>query len=343
MFLSAWIVWLSLPLSTVPLGPTPSSQEMRRFEQNCKENIHVTCMRDGVRWLQTARLTLEQRRSILARVASAYLGLGRPNDAKRAMRKAVHLAPCRALPKGLSSQTQTFYRAARSRLFKKDISPPILSAIPPHVSTFRRKGVLLVKATDDLKVRGVRLFFRTHKTGTFRRLVFRNVGKDRYRVTVPQKVLVSAKVFEYYIEARDCANRIATNQANASQPIQLSFEEKSSSAKAVGAGVLMAVGGTLIVASSLAFLNTSLDMERWKASQDLAESEKIRERIIVFQSLGWGGIGLGLVAVGVGTYLLLSPSSSKKPSPTRVSVHPVPSMQKAPGSFVHVLFEELDL
>jgi hypothetical protein len=303
-----WLVGLSSLLSAAPLGPPPSADKVKRFETTCREGIHVSCLRSGVAWLQTAQLTPPLKRRIQARLVDAYLALGRNQDADALLRTMIKEQPCSTTPPPLSQQSLVLYRQLQQNALRSDISPPIISHIKPGASAFRNTPTFRAKVTDDLHVKSVVLFYRTTPKGMFRRLPFSQTSKTQYSATIPKKTLLKIKEFQYYILATDCANQKATNQANAQSPMRIILEVDGSSAKSVGGGVLIAIGVALVVGSSLAFFNVSADTDRWNRTNDLKESENIRERIILFTALGWGGIGLGLLA-GAGGAALLMPDS----------------------------------
>lgn len=306
-------VWMMTSSLLLPIGAPVEGYE--RWLQSCKDGEHVTCTRDGV-VLLSKKLTTKQKRQVLSRLAGAYLALGQQERAEREMNRAVQIAPCQLPPQGLPAAGLALYKRTQQGIFQKDAAAPILSHISPPVERFKQNGLLTAKATDDLKVRSVSLYYRTTPKAPFLGLALERKPNDRFSIKVPAKVRRDMKIFDYYISAQDCLNR-STSVGSADQPLKLITESKGSPPKTIGGTVMIAVGVAMLLATPLAFIQSNEALNRWRATNDLAASEEIREQIILYQALGWGGLGLGLALVGGGTAMVLPDSFWKSLSPPK--------------------------
>lgn len=296
---------------------TVEEQEFSTFRAKCKDAAYVTCLRMGVGWLQgDYELTETQRRVVLLELSKAYLFLGKERDATVTMGKIVRKRPClRDLP-GLKGKMALFFKKVRKQVLKEDGTPPILSHEAPDISDLLQKETLEANVTDDFQVRDVVLYYRTSAKAAFQMLPFTKGEENGYNAKLPKGTLRGAGVFEYYIRARDCGDLVSW-KGNKTTPISLSLRSSTkSSMRVVGGTILASVGAVLIVGGALSLYVAFNELERWSNTNDVAASEQIRQNVILYNVLGWGGLVLGLTAAGFGAYLLLFVKDKKAAAQT---------------------------
>lgn len=307
------MLWLCCPVFAV----SPSEAEgdrWTRYERLCRDEVHVQCIRQGILWLQQDGVATSRKVQVYGYMAIAHLALDQKEQARTVLTQMITLAPCASQPPiSLPTDVLTFFHNTRRDILHKDQAPPIITHIPLTHQQFRDTGTIEAKVTENLGLRQVTLYYRTEPQAAYQSQTLVESGREQFRTQLSPSVYKKTMFFQYYLEAEDCATRTARAQASNHEPFQVFLQAQGSSARTIGGGLLIALGSALVISSVFTFLSANSELERWKATDDLAKSEEIRNNILMFHGLGWGGLGLGLGSMATGIFLVL-PRSPRPPS-----------------------------
>lgn len=307
----AWWLWWSLPWMMAPL----ESDALERYEKRCEDEQHAWCVQQGVAWLRSNDTTLSttQRQRITARLAGAYVALGREKEAHAIVIEMLRRDACVPMIPGLQGEARRVFLAARKQILRADVGGPMISHTPMDTVTASREPVLTAKVTDDMKVLRVEAYVRYRPKAAWERLSMEPMGEDRYRVGLSAEQIQQSKYVAYYIVASDCAGNRSYAAGSEVSPRVLELEGKGPSPLLIAGGALIAVGAGLMIAGGVFFLRSNEGIERWNNTINLEESEVIREQIVLDYSLGWGGLSLGSLLFGAGVAMLVAPMFRPKP------------------------------
>jgi hypothetical protein len=294
---------------------TPSTEdEVTLWQRSCTDGLHVLCIRRGRLLLENGKLSPRQTAIVYAHLASAYRATGQREAALHALEQITRIDPCTTeLPVVLNPELTEAFQQNRQRVIQADRQVPVLLHIPPSIENFRNDSQFEVMATDNLKVREVRLYYRLKPSDAFVPLTFQHKHGNRYQVILPRKLWQNANTLHYYIEAEDCATNKARIPGANQEPFALILRSTTgSNAKTIVGSLLLAAGSAMLIGSLLSFISANSELERWYATHHLEQSEVIRESIILYHTLGWSGLGLGLISAGIGTYLIIPSRQTTK-------------------------------
>ena len=333
-----WLAWLGWSFG-LAAGISPSA--LSAYEKSCEDEQHVSCIQQGSAWLSDGALKLskEERERVVIRLVSAYVAVGQPRDAMKLLAKILRENACLREIAGLSDAAKPLFRKAREAVLRDDVEAPVMSHDPPTVYQLLEKPVLEVKVTDDQKVASVTAYIRYRADAPWREIPMEEAQPTYYQAKLSADAMRKHFYLSYYLVAKDCAGRKSYAGGSEVAPRVVLLQGKGPTGFVVAGGLLVAAGIGLLVGGSAFFIAASENQSLWFNTNNLAESEIYRERIIFNYSLGWVGVGLGVLVGGLGAVFLVAPMMRAKEKPPSTAAlqqmkAPLPSVERAASSLM---------
>jgi len=304
------------------LGPVSASGTLVQLKRVCSEGVHVRCIRLSLIHLKATKLNPLQKAKIYGFLTNAYLAVGKEEEAREAVAQMVRVFPCASKPPiKISSLMLLLFRQERQRLLKEDQERPQIIHIPPTKKEFLLQQTIQAQVTDNIGIKKVYLYYRFDKKGGYFSIPLLRQKKNLFRAKIKGLYPSKTSIFQYYIRAQDCASRVSQAQLDEREPYFILFRNQTKRGRSFAGALMLSIGAAITISSSFAFFAANEKLEVWKATSDLARSEKIRKEIILLTAVGWGGIGLGILSAGAGVWILSSRRRNRSEN-SKLSLHP---------------------